>query len=146
MVQIFKTKFTDTDVSSGAEELQVSFPYQSFEEKAVRMLRLRKRRVRAFGFVPAVEDEENGTLTVSFTTPPTTQPVEGTDISCSITVTEGSTTESLTTTLDATGYANGSVVYSFPKIEPPSTGSKTVNVVVTYNGIAKAAEYSVDAE
>lgn len=146
VVQIFKTKFTDTDVSSGAEELQVSFPYQSFEEKAVRMLRLRKRRVRAFGFVPAVEDEENGTLTVSFTTPPTTQPVEGTDISCSITVTEGSTTESLTTTLDATGYANGSVVYSFPKIEPPSTGSKTVNVVVTYNGIAKAAEYSVDAE
>lgn len=146
VVQIFKTKFTDTDVSSGAEELQVSFPYQSFEEKAVRMLRLRKRRVRAFGFVPAVEDEVNGTLTVSFTTPPTTQPVEGTDISCSITVTEGSTTESLTTTLDATGYANGSVVYSFPKIEPPSTGSKTVNVVVTYNGIAKAAEYSVDAE
>lgn len=146
VVQIFKTKFTDTDVSSGAEELQVSFPYQSFEEKAVRMLRLRKRRVRAFGFVPAVDEEDNGTLTVSFTTPPTTQPVEGTDISCSITVTEGSTTESLTTTLDATGYANGSVVYSFPKIEPPSTGSKTVNVVVTYNGIAKAAEYSVDAE
>jgi len=147
VVQIFKTKFTDTDVSSGAEELQVSFPYQSFEEKAVRMLRLRKRRVRAFGFVPEVEGEDNGTLTVSFTTPPTVDGVvtapTSDEITCSITV-DGT---DVTTTYDTTSFStDGTVAFTFDKIEKPSTGSKVVKVVVTYNGYSKAAEYSVDAD
>lgn len=43
VVQIFKTKFTDKDLSTGAEELEVSFPFQSFEERAVRIFRLRKK-------------------------------------------------------------------------------------------------------
>lgn len=42
VVQIFKTKFTDADLSSGAEILEVSFPFQSFEERAVRIFRIRK--------------------------------------------------------------------------------------------------------
>lgn len=146
VVQIFKTKFTDTDVSSGAEELQVSFPYQSFEEKAVRMLRLRKRRVRAFGFVPEVTGEDNGILTVSFTTPPTVDGVvtapTSDEITCSITV-DGT---DVTTTYDTTSFStDGTVAFTFDKIEAPTTGSKVVKVVVTYNGYSKAAEYSVDA-
>lgn len=44
VVQIFKSKFTDTDLSSGAENLEVTFPYQSFEERAVRIFRLEKRK------------------------------------------------------------------------------------------------------
>lgn len=42
--QIFKSKF-DKDISSGAEELTVSLPYTSFEERAVRIFRLRKKTV-----------------------------------------------------------------------------------------------------
>ena len=43
VVQIFKSKFTDTDLNSGSDTLEVSFPYQSFEERAVRVFRLRKK-------------------------------------------------------------------------------------------------------
>ena len=43
VVQIFKSKFTDTDLNSGSDTLEVSFPYQSFEERAVRIFRLRKK-------------------------------------------------------------------------------------------------------
>lgn len=44
VVQIFKSKFTDTDLNSGSDTLEVSFPYQSFEERAVRIFRLRTKK------------------------------------------------------------------------------------------------------
>ena len=44
VVQIFKSKFTDTDLNSGSDTLEVSFPYQSFEERAVRIFRLRAKK------------------------------------------------------------------------------------------------------
>lgn len=40
-VQIFKTKFTDLDLSSGAENLEATLPFQSFEERACRIFRIR---------------------------------------------------------------------------------------------------------
>jgi hypothetical protein len=41
LFQIFKSKFTDHEASvSGADTIDVSYPFQSFEEKAVRMLRV----------------------------------------------------------------------------------------------------------
>lgn len=41
MFQIFKSKFTDHDASvSGSDSIDVSYPFQSFEEKAVRVLRV----------------------------------------------------------------------------------------------------------
>lgn len=61
VVQIFKTKFTDTDLSSGAETLEVSFPFQSFEERACRIFRLRKRAPKK-----VVVADDNATLTVTF--------------------------------------------------------------------------------
>ena len=45
VMQIFKAKFTANDISQGAEELTVSLPFQSFEERACRMFRIRKRKV-----------------------------------------------------------------------------------------------------
>lgn len=144
VVQIFKTKFTDTDVSPGAEELQVSFPYQSFEEKACRMLRIRKRRVRKFAFVPEIEGEDNGSLTIDFTTTPTVSGVAtaptAEEISCSITV-DGT---EVTTTYDTSSFASDkTVAFTFDKIEAPTTGEKVVKVVVTYNGYSKAEEYTI---
>lgn len=44
VTQIFKSKFTDADMGSGSESLEVTMPYQSFEEKAMRILRIRKRK------------------------------------------------------------------------------------------------------
>lgn len=43
VMQIFKTKF-DKSISQGSEELTVSLPYTSFEEKAARMFRIRRRK------------------------------------------------------------------------------------------------------
>lgn len=45
--QVFKTKFTDHDASvSGADTLDLSFPYQSFEERAARVFRIALPKVR----------------------------------------------------------------------------------------------------
>lgn len=43
VIQIFKAKFTDTDISQGSEELTVSLPFQSFEERACRFFRIRRK-------------------------------------------------------------------------------------------------------
>lgn len=58
VVQIPKTKFTDADIPSSAENLEVSFPFQSFEEKALRILRLRKRKPYIYAFDPLAEIED----------------------------------------------------------------------------------------
>ncbi|MBQ0112965.1 MAG: hypothetical protein KBT03_07535 [Bacteroidales bacterium] len=69
LVQIPKTKFTDADISSGAENLEDSFPFSSFEEQGFRILRLRKRRPYIYAFDPkGIKDMkvegENGSHTV----------------------------------------------------------------------------------
>lgn len=53
--QIFKTKFTSADMSSGAENLEVSLPIQSFEERAMRIFRIRRKKILTViaGNVPA---------------------------------------------------------------------------------------------
>lgn len=137
VVQIFKTKFTDTDVSSGAEELEVTFPFQSFEEKAMRMLRIRKRKPRSITF----DATSKAKITVEFSTAPVIAPVDGTDISCSARV-DGTDIE---VTLDSTNFASGTVDYTFTAIEA-GAADKTVDFVVTYNGQSIAKTYTVAAE
>lgn len=137
VVQIFKTKFTDTDVSSGAEELQVTFPYQSFEEKACRMLRIRKRRVRSITF----DAESMNKITVAFTTVPPITPVDGQDITCSVKV-DGSEVISI---IDTTSFATkGTVDYTFNAITQ-GEAEKDVEFVITYNDISMVKTYSVAA-
>ena len=137
VVQIFKTKFTDTDVSSGAEELQVTFPYKSFEEKACRMLRIRKRRARSITF----DAESMNKITVAFTTVPPIAPVDGQDITCSIKV-DG---EEVAATIDTTLFATkGTVDYTFNTISQ-GEAEKNVEFVITYNDISMVKTYSVAA-
>lgn len=137
VVQIFKTKFTDTDVSSGAEELQVTFPYQSFEEKACRMLRIRKRRARSITF----DAESMNKITVAFTTVPPIAPVDGQDITCSVKV-DG---EEVAATIDTTSFATkGTVDYTFAAISQ-GEAEKDVEFVITYNDISMVKTYSVAA-
>lgn len=59
LVQIFKSKFTSTDMSSGAENLEVSFPFTSFDEQAVRLFRIRKRRPYIYAFDPLAEIKDS---------------------------------------------------------------------------------------
>lgn len=70
-IQIFKTKLTDLDLSSGAENLEATFPWQSFEERAMRIFRIRTVRtktveitdskaVKAVLSTAPVEFDENG--------------------------------------------------------------------------------------
>lgn len=137
VVQIFKTKFTDTDVSSGAEELQVTFPYQSFEEKACRMLRIRKRRARSITF----DAESMNKITVAFTTVPPIAPVDGQDITCSVKVDGGE----VAATIDTTSFATkGTVDYTFAAISQ-GEAEKDVEFVITYNDISMVKTYSVAA-
>lgn len=137
VVQIFKTKFTDTDVSSGAEELQVTFPYQSFEEKACRMLRIRKRRARSITF----DAESMNKITVAFTTVPPITPVDGQDITCSVKV-DG---KEVAATIDTTSFATkGTVDYTFNAISQ-GEAEKDVEFVITYNDISMVKTYSVAA-
>lgn len=63
-VQIFKTKFTDLDLSSGAENLEATFPFQSFEERACRIFRIRLVRPKT------VEIKDETTVKVSLSTAP----------------------------------------------------------------------------
>lgn len=135
--QIFKAKFTDTDVSSGAENLEVSFPYQSFEEKAVRVLRTRVRKARTITF--DAEDMDN--ITVGFTTKPPVTP-SGSDISAIVKV-DGTAIE--TVTLDTTNFAtNGTVDFTFTAIEQ-GDADKNVEAIVTYNGYTVVKTFVVPA-
>ena len=44
VIQIFKAKF-ETDISQGSEELTVSLPFTSFGERAMRIFRIRRKRI-----------------------------------------------------------------------------------------------------
>lgn len=82
VVQIFKTKFTSADMSSGAENLEVTLPIQSFEERAMRIFRLRKRKPIKVVAGAFVTNKLPVTVTLS------TAPVELTE---SFTATDGQT-------------------------------------------------------
>lgn len=137
LFQIFKAKFTDTDVSSGAENLEVSFPYQSFEEKAVRVLRARSRKPRTITF----DAEARTSITVDFSTKPVMVPTDET-ITCKATV-DG---VEIATVLDTDDFATtGKVKFTFDEIEKPEDDSEKIVVfVVSYNGNSiTSPEYSI---
>lgn len=126
VVQIFKTKFTDTDISSGAENLEVTFPFQSFEERAMRILRVRTVRPKKF-----VADSFDGTkVDVALSSAPTTATVTAT-----VTV-DGTTQEAPTVT-----YSDGVATVTFA--ETVASG-KTAIVKVTCNGKTLTGRYTAE--
>lgn len=132
LFQIFKAKFTDTDVSTGAEQLEVSFPYQSFEEKAVRILRTRMRKARSIEF----DTENKGKITVDFTTKPVDTPTVK-DTTCKVTVDGVEVAATLNTDDFET---SGKVSFTFDAID---ASAKVIDFVVTYNGNAISKEYNL---
>lgn len=132
LFQIFKAKFTDTDVSTGAEQLEVSFPYQSFEEKAVRILRTRMRKARSIEF----DTETKGKITVDFTTKPVDTPTVK-DTTCKVTVDGVEVAATLNTDDFET---SGKVSFTFDAID---VSAKVIDFVVTYNGNAISKEYNL---
>lgn len=132
LFQIFKAKFTDTDVSTGAEQLEVSFPYQSFEEKAVRILRTRMRKARSIEF----DTENKNKITVDFTTKPVDTPTVK-DTTCKVTVDGVEVAATLNTDDFET---SGKVSFTFEAI---GVSAKVIDFVVTYNGNAISKEYNL---
>ena len=132
LFQIFKAKFTDTDVSTGAEQLEVSFPYQSFEEKAVRILRTRMRKARSIEF----DTENKDKITVDFTTKPVDTPTVK-DTTCKVTVDGVEVAATLNTDAFET---SGKVSFTFNAID---ASAKVIDFVVTYNGNAISKEYNL---
>lgn len=132
LFQIFKAKFTDTDVSTGAEQLEVSFPYQSFEEKAVRILRTRMRKARSIEF----DTENKDKITVDFTTRPVDTPTVK-DTTCKVTVDGVEVAATLNTDDFET---SGKVSFTFDAIDD---SAKVIDFVVTYNGNAISKEYNL---
>lgn len=132
LFQIFKAKFTDTDVSTGAEQLEVSFPYQSFEEKAVRILRTRMRKARSIEF----DTENKNKITVDFTTIPVETPTVK-DTTCKVTVDGVEVAATLNTDDFET---SGKVSFTFAAID---ASAKVIDFVVTYNGNAISKEYNL---
>lgn len=132
LFQIFKAKFTDTDVSTGAEQLEVSFPYQSFEEKAVRILRTRMRKARSIEF----DTENKDKITVDFTTKPVDTPTVK-DTTCKVTVDGVEVAATLNTDDFET---SGKVSFTFAAID---ASAKVIDFVVTYNGNAISKEYNL---
>lgn len=116
--QIFKTKFTDTDIGNN-DKLEVSFPFQSFEERACRLIRIRRRKVKQ------ITRSDDTTFVLKLSTLPLADVsaemkvsaiIDGSDVSASdITVTVGGTNDEYTVVV--TG----------------ATSDKDVDIIVEYN-------------
>ena len=126
VMQIFKAKFTDTDISQGSEELTVSLPFQSFEERACRFFRIRKK---------AMEIEFNNTsgeLNVTLVS----KPADETGLTVSAKLSDGS---SLTLTPGTYDAATGVMSYTFEAL----TVSNVVTITAVYGDRVKIVKETV---
>lgn len=138
VMQIFKAKFTNNDISQGTEELTVSLPFQSFEERACRIFRIRKTdkglesrsKIKAITF-----DNEAGEGTVvlyntaleALPADFTVKAVDGAnDIACTV-----------------TDYTDGVAKFTFTKIDTP-TGDHNVSVTAEINNVKMTKSYVVN--
>lgn len=141
--QIFKNKFTDHDAAiNGADTLDVSFPYQSFEEMAVRMFRI---------VLPKAVNVATTTSGETYTGIAITPNVEvgSTDI----------TTASVTATLDGVAVTMGTasidstttsatykdILYTFSAAIAKKATAQVLKIVVTWNGETLTKTFSIPA-
>lgn len=125
VVQVFKSKFTDSDLNSGSDTLEVSFPYSSFEERAVRIFRLRTKKANI--------TLNDGGDTVTVTVADTDVKLAISDVNISVTV-DGTETEITTTVMDN--------VVTATLTTPPKTGNVVV-VKVIYAGRIIKKTYTI---
>ena len=130
VAQIFKTKFTDNEISSGSENLEVTFPFQSFEERAMRVFRIRRRQPVYISALTAGETEFDIQLSSVVDALPTDTKVEvsiGTGDAQAATFAQSTDDHSVIKCTAATA---------------PASGDK-VMVSVTFNNVTKTRVYSV---
>lgn len=130
VVQIFKTKFTDTDISSGAENLEVTFPFQSFEERAMRIFRIRRKRPIYIQNVTADATEFEVKLSTAVDALPSDAKVE-------VSIGTNDAEEAVIALDD-----DDKTVIKCTAASAPTSGDK-VQVTVTFNNVTKTKVYSV---
>lgn len=130
VVQIFKTKFTDNEISSGSENLEVTFPFQSFEERAIRIFRIRRKQPIYISALTAAQTEFDIQLSSAVDTLPA-------DTKVNVSIGTGDA-EAATFVQDL---ADKGVIKCTAKTAPAS-GDK-VMVSVTFNNLTKSRVYSV---
>lgn len=130
VVQIFKTKFTDNDIPSGSENLEVTFPFQSFEERAMRIFRIRRKQPIYISALTATQTEFDIQLSTAVNSLPA-------DTKVSVAIGTGDA-EAATFVQDT---SDKGVIKCTAKTAPAS-GDK-VMVSVTFNNVTKTRVYSV---
>lgn len=130
VVQIFKTKFTDNEISSGSENLEVTFPFQSFEERAIRIFRIRRKQPIYISALTAAQTEFDIQLSSAVDTLPT-------DTKVNVSIGTGDA-EAATFVQDL----NDKGVIKCTAKTAPASGDK-VMVSVTFNNLTKSRVYSV---
>lgn len=131
VVQIFKTKFTSADMSSGAENLEVTLPIQSFEERAMRIFRLRKRK--PIKVVAGAFDTDHLPVTVTLSTDPTTTWATN---KAKVTYKVGTGSE---TELDMTSVTVTNKTFT---VDIPCNDDDKVEITVSYNGKSITKSYT----
>lgn len=130
VVQIFKTKFTDNEISSGSENLEVTFPFQSFEERAIRIFRIRRKQPIYISALTAAQTEFDIQLSSAVDTLPA-------DTKVNVSIGTGDA-EAATFVQDL----NDKGVIKCTAKTAPASGDK-VMVSVTFNNLTKSRVYSV---
>lgn len=137
VMQIFKAKFTNNNISQGTEELTVSLPFQSFEERACRFFRIRKiekgKESRSKINTITFDNTEGKGTVVLYNTGLAANAADftvtavdaGTNIPCTV-----------------TSYANGVAEFEFTKIT--SSGDHTVMITASINGAKTTKTYTVN--
>jgi hypothetical protein len=128
VMQIFKTKF-DKSISNGSEELTVSLLYTSFEERAARMFRIRKRKPIALTCASDIK-----TFSIELSTANSGKTADDYDVT--ITVDGVDETDSLNVALSGDAYGK-TISWTCDGVSATSK-DQTVVVTVEYNGIKKS--------
>lgn len=130
VMQIFKAKFSDADISQGNEELTVSLPFQSFEERACRMFRIRKRKPLK---IVHSDDGSAASIQVELTTTPAAR--NQSDYTVKVVLDGVDVTSSKNVTWTTTGLSS----YKYAKwtMNPiaQTAADQELVITVTYNGM-----------
>lgn len=137
VMQIFKAKFTNNDISQGSEELTVSLPFQSFEERACRFFRIRKiekgKEIRS-KIKDITFDNNTGKGTVVLYN----SAISADAGDFTVTAIDGSTNVPCT----VSKYKDGVAEFTFTSLT--GTGDHKVTVTAGINGVKKTKNYTVN--
>lgn len=134
VIQIFKTKLTDSDISQDAGTLDVSFPFQSFEERACRIINIRKRRPKVI-----LLDNDLGSVSVELSSKPATD-VTADDITAVLKV------DGIEQAISFDSYDSTTKTATFSYIPvAQDVVDKIMDIAIVYNGKELSKQYVIDA-